>query len=86
MANNNCVSYLEFLSDKSKAQMDAAMAAGERPTARSKEMWMNCMKVKNGIMAACQQGALSPEDYKASLEAQLQKDKAMIKYFMATGD
>lgn len=62
------------------------MAAGERPTARSKEMWMNCMKVKNGIMAACQQGALTPEEYSASLEAQVQKDKSMIKYFMALGD
>ena len=47
MDNNNCVSYLQLLEDRSKSQMDAAMAKGERPTQRIKELWMNSMKRKN---------------------------------------
>ncbi len=53
MSNNNCMSYLEILVPRFKSEMDQAIAKGERPSARSKEMWMECQKRKNTIMAAC---------------------------------
>lgn len=82
MSNNNCISYLEVLVPRFKGEMDQAISNGERPSARSKEMWMECTKRKNTIMAACGQGAMTVEDYKAACESQLVKDKAMLKYFM----
>lgn len=65
MSNNNCVSYLELLIPRFKGEMDAAIQRGERPSARSKEMWMECTKRKNTLMAACAQEAMKPEEYKS---------------------
>ncbi len=53
MSNNNCMSYLEILVPRFKNEMDQSIAKGERPSARSKEMWIECTKRKNTIMAAC---------------------------------
>lgn len=53
MTNNNCMSYLEILVHRFKDEIDKAIANGERPPARSKELWMECNKRKNTIMAAC---------------------------------
>jgi hypothetical protein len=64
MSNNNCMSYLEILVHRFKDEIDKAIANGERPPARSKELWIECNKRKNTIMAACAQEAMSPEEYK----------------------
>lgn len=36
------MSYLEILVPRFKAEMDQSIAKGERPPARSKEMWIEC--------------------------------------------
>lgn len=82
MANNNCVSYLELVIPRFKANIDEAMAKGERPNPRIRSLWMECQKRKNVIEGACGNGQMTMEEYKQIQETQLAKDKAMTRYFM----
>lgn len=62
------------------------MAKGERPNPATKKLWQDCMRRKNEIESACGSGDMTPEQYVAGLNRQLEKDAKLLDYFIKTKD
>ena len=81
-----CMSYLEKKIPDLLEEQKASMAKGERPDAKTKKLWQDCMRRRNDIESQCGSGEMTPEQYVEGLKKQVAKDTKLIEYFTKTKD